>query len=442
MNPEQVRAQILELARQYVEARQSVPFVPGKSYIPASGKVLEADDLCGLLDSCLDMHLTGGRFTQGFEKEFGAWLGEGMGSRMVTSGSAANLLAVAALTSPRLGEKRLQPGDEVLTVAAGFPTTVAPIVQHGLLPVFVDVEPATANVDVERLAEAVTVRTRAIVLAHTLGNPFDLGAVTALAQEHGLYLIEDCCDALGATYGGRPVSGFGDLSTFSFYPAHQMTTGEGGAVAGHSEHLMGVVESFRDWGRDCHCPPGWDNTCGRRFSQQHGQMPAGYDHKYIYAHLGYNLKATEMQAALGLSQLAKVPRFVARRRENFMALKEALLDHDLQRYVVLPEATAGSEPSWFGFLVSLRPESGINRRDAVEYLEAHGVGTRMLFAGNMIRQPAFRGVAHRVHGGLEHTDRLMNHAFWVGVWPGIDEEARAYMVATFKNMVMALKGRA
>ena len=330
------------------------------------------------------------------------------------------------------------PGSEVVTVAAGFPTTVAPIIQNRCVPVFVDVDLSTANVDVERLAQAIGPKTRAIMLAHTLGNPFDLAAVTALAKAHGLYLIEDCCDALGATYAGRHVGTFGDLATISFYPAHHITMGEGGAVLTDNKLLSVLVESFRDWGRDCWCAPGDANTCGKRFDWQLGKLPHGYDHKYIYSHIGYNLKATDMQAAIGLSQLAKVGDFIARRRENFAKLSEAFLAAGLDEHFILPQATANSEPSWFGFLLTVRDQSALSRRDIVMRLEERKVGSRLLFAGNLTRQPGYRAVEHRVVGDLRNTDKLMNDAFWIGVWPGIGDAQRDYIVAAVQDVVREL----
>ncbi|HZT24687.1 MAG TPA: lipopolysaccharide biosynthesis protein RfbH [Pseudolabrys sp.] len=429
-----LRERILSLSEEFFAEQSRPPFVPGQTYIPCSGKVLDAADLRQLVDASLDLWLTAGRHAAEFEHALAARFGLQQ-CRLTVSGSAANLLAFSALTSWKLHDRRIIPGSEVITVAAGFPTTVAPIVQNGCIPVFVDVDLATANVDVERLAAAVGPKTRAIVLAHTLGNPFDLAAVTALARQHGLYLIEDCCDALGATYDGRHVGGFGDLATISFYPAHHITTGEGGAVLTNRKSLATLVESYRDWGRDCWCPPGDADTCGKRFDWRIRGMPEGYDHKYTYAHLGYNMKPTDMQAAIGLSQLRKADAFIAARRDNFAKLAAAFRVYGLEEHFILPRATERADPSWFGFLLTIRDGSPLQRRDVVRYLEQHKVGTRLLFGGNLTRQPAFRNVEYRVVGELSNSDKLMNDAFWIGVWPGIGEAERGYIVATFIEMV-------
>jgi CDP-6-deoxy-D-xylo-4-hexulose-3-dehydrase len=430
-----LREQILSLGDEFFAEQDGAKrFVPGQTYIPCSGKLLDAGDLRHLLDASLDMWLTAGRYAGELEKALAAYFGLQHG-RLTVSGSAANLLAFSALTSWKLHGRRIEPGSEVITVAAGFPTTVAPIVQNGCVPVFVDVDLATANVDIERLAAAIGPKTRAIMLAHTLGNPFDLDAVTALAREHNLYLIEDCCDALGATWRGRHVGSFGDLATVSFYPAHQITTGEGGAILTNRKSLATLVESYRDWGRDCWCAPGEADTCGKRFDWRVRGMPEGYDHKYTYAHIGYNMKMTDMQAAVGLSQLAKIDGFVARRRENFAKLTAAFREHGLDEHFLLPRATPNSDPSWFGFLLVIRDGSPLRRREVVRYLEEHKVGTRLLFGGNLTRQPAFRNVAFRVVGELANTDRFMNDSFWIGVWPGIGDMELGYMVQTFVEMV-------
>jgi CDP-6-deoxy-D-xylo-4-hexulose-3-dehydrase len=428
------RQAILDACRRYQEGRIPAKFVPGQTYIPASGKVMDADDLVNLVDASLDLWLTAGRFAADFEIEIAKRFGTKHG-RLTVSGSAANLLAFTALTSPRLHERRIRPGSEVLTVAAGFPTTVAPIVQNGCVPVFVDVDLATHNVNVDALANAVSDKTRAIMIAHTLGNPFDLRAVTALAKAHNLYLIEDCCDALGARYEGRGVGTFGDVATCSFYPAHHITMGEGGAVMTNRRSLLRLIESYRDWGRDCWCAPGKDNTCGKRFDWQLGDLPLGYDHKYTYSHLGYNLKVSDMQAAVGLSQLAKMDGFIAARRANFAAYHDAFRQAGLDEHFILPEQTPGSEPSWFGFILTIRDGSPLKRRDVVRHLEERKVGTRLLFAGNLTRQPAFQGVPYRVAGSLAVTDKIMNDSFWIGVWPGVGAAERAYVVDVFRSMV-------
>ncbi|MBX3410427.1 MAG: lipopolysaccharide biosynthesis protein RfbH [Phycisphaeraceae bacterium] len=434
---EMQRRLILDQCRRLFEETPPRPFVPGETYIPVTGKVLDAADLVNMVDSCLDMWLTMGRYGDQFEAELARVFGT-RHARMTVSGSAANLLAFSALFSPTLAGKHerapLRPGDEVLTVAAGFPTTVAPIVQHGCVPVFVDVDPHTHNADPALLADAITPRTRAVMMAHSLGNPFDLDAVSQLCRAHNLWLVEDCCDAFGATFRGRNVGTFGDVATLSFYPAHHITTGEGGAVMTDHGAIKRAVESMRDWGRDCWCAPGKDNTCGKRFDWQLGDLPHGYDHKYIYTHLGYNLKATDMQAAIGLSQLKKLPGFVAKRRENFAALSAAFLAEGLDEHFTLPRATPGSDPSWFGFLLTIREGSPLSRRAVVSHLEEQKIGTRLLFAGNLTRQPAFKGVEYRISGGLTHTDTLMERGFWIGVWPGIDAQRIEYIIGVFKDM--------
>jgi CDP-6-deoxy-D-xylo-4-hexulose-3-dehydrase len=428
---------VLSACRAYFDNRPVPPFEPGQTYIPAAGKVLDANDLTHLVDASLDLWLTAGRYAADLELQLAARFGGGH-ARLTASGSAANLLAFAALTSPELEERRILPGSEVITVAAGFPTTVAPIVQHGCVPVFVDIDVETCNANVEQLAAAITPRTRAIVLAHTLGNPFDLGRVSALCKEHNLFLIEDCCDAFGATFDGKLVGTWGEYATLSFYPAHHITMGEGGAVIMRSKSNARIVESFRDWGRDCWCLPGKDNTCGKRFNWQLGDLPFGYDHKYIYTHLGYNLKLTDMQAALGLSQLAKLDTFIARRKENFAALTEAMLAEKLAEHFILPQATPKSDPSWFGYMLTIRDGSPLKRRDVVAYLEDRKIGSRQLFAGNLMRQPAFAGVECRVASSLTNTDKIMSDGFWVGVWPGITALHREYMIDTFKRMIREL----
>jgi len=422
---DRLRAQILELVAEYShEAFPPKKFVPGESNVPVAGRVFDASDVQSLVDSGLDFWLTEGRFAKQFEREFARFFNMRHGI-LVNSGSSANLLALACLTSPALGERQLKAGDEVITVAAAFPTTVNPIFQNGLIPVFVDVDVPTYNIDVTQLEAALSDRTRAIMIAHTLGNPFNLAAVTEFAKQHNLWVIEDCCDAVGSTYDSRMVGTFGDLATVSFYPAHHITMGEGGAILTDKPKLKKLVESFRDWGRDCWCETGKDNTCGKRFNWQLGDLPHGYDHKYTYSHIGYNLKATDMQAAVGVSQLKKLPAFIEKRRANFDYLYQRL-EH-LQEYFILPEATPNSNPSWFGFPIYVRPEASFTRWEAVHWLEAHKIGTRLLFAGNLTRQPAYRGQKYRVVGDLARTEEVMERVFWVGVYPGLSQAMLDYM---------------
>ncbi len=428
------REDVLNIVRAYHNSQQKYVFEPSKTYIPAAGKVVEEDELLNLVDASLDMWLTAGRYCDIFEKELAKFLGVKKALTTV-SGSAANLLAFAALTSPLLKEKALKAGDEVITVAAGFPTTVSPIVQYGLIPVFVDVEIPNYNTMLNLIEQALSPKTKAIMLAHTLGNPYDAKAFRSFADKHNLFLIEDCCDALGSELDEQQCGTFGHLATLSFYPAHHITTGEGGAVVGSDKVLMQAVESLRDWGRDCKCPPGNDNICKRRFNQQFGTLPDGYDHKYVYSHQGYNMRLTDMQAALGVAQLKKLPEFIKKRQDNFNLLKQAFIEHELDRYFILPEATINSKPSWFGFLLSLRDGVKPNRRQVQEYLENKKIGTRLLFAGNMTRQPAFENVAYRIAGNLENTDYIMNNSFWIGVFPRIGNEERSYILTTFMKMV-------
>ncbi len=432
-SPEGVlRKRILDLVAEYHQiAHAPAPFVPGQSPVPVAGRVFDSQDIQSLVDSSLDFWLTTGRFADEFQKRLASYFGV-QGATLVNSGSSANLLAVSALTSPKLGTRRLLPGDEVITVAAGFPTTVNPIVQNGLVPVFVDVSIPTYNIDVKLLEAAKSDRTRAIILAHTLGNPFDVGAVVDFARKHDLWLVEDCCDAAGATVGGKKVGTFGDLATVSFYPAHHITTGEGGCVLTEKPLLKTIVESFRDWGRDCWCDPGKENTCGKRFDWQLGGMPRGYDHKYMYSHLGYNLKMTDMQAAVGVSQINKLPEFIAKRRANFQLLRNGL--KDLEHIFILPEATHNSEPSWFGFPLAVRREAPFSRNRVVAFLEHRKIATRLLFGGNLLRQPAYREVKHRVAGSLANTDFIMSQVFWVGLYPGLTPEMIAYMLDAFHHM--------
>jgi CDP-6-deoxy-D-xylo-4-hexulose-3-dehydrase len=433
----ELRREILELCRKFKHAQKPPAFVPGKTIIPASAKVLDDDDLVSLVDASLDLWLTTGRYAERFEQELGQVFGV-KHARLTVSGSAANLLAFTALTSPRLNDRRLVPGDEVITVAAGFPTTVFPIIQNRCVPTFVDVELETANIDVNRLEAALSPRTRAVMLAHTLGNPFRLDEVTAFCKQYDLFLVEDCCDALGSTYRDRHVGSFGDLATVSFYPAHHITTGEGGAVLMRSLALMRLVESFRDWGRDCQCHTGMNNTCEKRFGWQLGSLPFGYDHKFIYSHIGYNLKVTDMQAALGCSQLQKLPAFIASRKANFATLRQRFIDEGLEEHLILPTATPHSDPSWFGFLLTIRDGSPLKRVDAIRYLDDRKIMMRLLFAGNLTRQPALQGVEYRVAGDLSVTDKIMGDTFWVGLYPGIGQAHIDYMIETFRSMVRDL----
>ena len=434
-----LRRRILDLTQQYwSESSQPRDFIPGLTPVPVSGKVIDGSDMSAVVDSALDAWFTTGRFGETFERNLARFVGVRSAS-LVNSGSSANLIALSALTSPKLGDRRLIPGDEVITVAAGFPTTVNPIFQNGLVPVFVDVTVPGYEIDVRQLQTARSDRTRAVFVAHTLGNAFDLEAVTDFTRRHNLWLIEDCCDALGSTYKGQNVGTFGDIATLSFYPAHHITTGEGGAVLTDKPALQVLIESFRDWGRDCWCEPGKDNTCGKRFEWQLGSLPCGYDHKYIYSHIGYNLKATDMQAALGASQLTKLPEFIARRKANFHHLKTALAG--LEDSLILPEATEHSDPSWFGFPIGVRDEASFRREDLIRALEANKIGTRLLFAGNLLRQPAYQGCEYRVAGELRNTDFVMNNVFWVGVYPGLTPPMLDFVAKTIIEFVAQAKAR-
>jgi CDP-6-deoxy-D-xylo-4-hexulose-3-dehydrase len=424
------------VADYYTEAfGQPKEFVPGESRLSYAGRVFDASEITSLVDASLDFWLTYGRFSKQFEDKFAKFVGVPY-AYLVNSGSSASLLAFSVLTADSLGDRRIDRGDEVITVAAGFPTTISPILQYGAVPVFVDVTLETANIDVSYLEEALSPRSKAVMLAHTLGNPFDLDAVRSFCDKHGLWLIEDNCDALGSTYKGALTGTFGDLATCSFYPPHHMTMGEGGAVCSSDAKLAKIALSMRDWGRDCVCPSGVDNVCGRRFSQDFGTLPHGYDHKYVYSHFGYNLKATEMQAAIGVAQLDKLDSFTDARRRNWAILREGLKGTD--DVLVLPVATEGSDPSWFGFLMSVRDGAGVSRDEIVAKLEASGIQTRMLFAGNMVRQPCFdelraSGSGYRAVGDMTATDKIMADGFWVGVYPGFTDEMLQYMIENIRS---------
>ena len=430
---ESLRTQILELVRQYhAAAFAPSDFVPGQTAIPYAGRVFDQAELQIAVEASLDFWLTTGRFAAKFERTFAQFMGV-RHALLVNSGSSANLLALSALTSPKLGNRQLKPGDEVITIATGFPTTINPILQNQLVPVFIDVTLPTYNVDVSQLEAARSPRTRAVMIAHTLGNPFDLDAVTAFCRQHKLWLIEDCCDAVGSTYRGHKVGTFGDLATVSFYPAHHMTMGEGGAVLTNTPLLKTLVESFRDWGRDCWCDPGKDNTCGKRFGWQLGELPCGYDHKYTYSHIGYNLKLTDWQAAIGVAQLQKLPGFIVARRANFQSLYVGL--NDLEDRFILPVATSGSDPSWFGFPLAVRTGGSAARDAVIQHLTAAKISTRLLFGGNLTRQPAYKNIVHRQIGNLPNSDFVMNQVFWIGVYPGLTQPMLAHIVRTIRDFV-------
>ena len=428
---EELREQIHRLVAEHHAVRHRArPFVPGVTRIPYSGRVFDAAEITNAVDACLDFWLTADGFAGRFEQGYARFLGVSE-AMLVNSGSSANLLALAALTAPELGERRLRPGDEVVTVAAGFPTTLAPIVQNGLVPVFVDVDIGGYNAIPDRIAESIGPRTRAIMLAHTMGNPFDAEFVLRLARERDLWVVEDNCDALGSLLNGRLTGTFGHLSTSSFYPPHHITMGEGGCVATSDPLLARLVRSFRDWGRDCHCAGGQDNACGRRFTREFGDLPPGYDHKYVYSHIGYNLRVTDIQAAIGCAQLEKLPSFVAARRANWRALRDGL--EPFSDRLVLPEAASGSEPSWFGFVITVRDGAGFTRAELVRHLEDNGIATRNLFAGNLLRHPAFSGIPRRVAGSLENSDRITENTFFVGCYPGLTAAELEWMAATFAS---------
>jgi CDP-4-dehydro-6-deoxyglucose reductase, E1 len=431
----ELRKKILDLVAEYTKnTHKKNAFIPNKSVISTSGKTFGELELQMLVSSSLDFWLTAGRFNSEFEKQLANFL-EINTAVTTNSGSSANLLAITSLTSKELGENALNPNDEIITVAAGFPTTVNPIIQNGLVPVFVDIEIPTYAINYKQIENAITDKTKAIMVAHTLGNPFNLSEVTKIAKKHNLWLIEDCCDALGSTYDNKFVGSFGDLATLSFYPAHQITMGEGGAVLTNNHHLKKLVESFRDWGRDCFCAPGVNNTCGKRFEWQLGELPAGYDHKYTYSNLGYNLKVTDMQAAVGLAQLQRLPEFVKKRKENFKFLKEQL--EQVNDVLILPEATVNSDPSWFGFPITVKEESSISREQLLFHLTRFKIDTRPIFAGNLTKQPYFKNIKFRKAVELKNTDIVMNQSFWIGVHPGLTEEMLEYVsekIISFVNL--------
>ena len=428
-----LRKEIAALVQQYSDvAFESEKFVPGISDVPVSGKVISGSEVKNMVEASLDGWLTTGRFNEQFEKE----LAEFIGVRFlitVNSGSSANLVAFHTLTSSKLKDRAIKPGDEVIGVAAGFPTTVNPILQFGAVPVFVDVELGTYNIDASKIKAAITPKTKAIMLAHTLGNPFNLEVITHLCNQYGLWLIEDCCDALGSTYDGKMVGTFGDIGTLSFYPAHHITMGEGGAVFTNNPELKVIAESFRDWGRDCYCAPGKDNTCGKRFGWKLGELPVGYDHKYTYSHLGFNLKITDMQAACGLAQIRNVEHFIQKRKQNFEYLRTRL--RDCEEYLILPQATPKANPSWFGFPVTIKKDAGVDRVHFLQYLDENKIATRLLFAGNLTRQPYMQGRRFRVIGDLINTDIVMNDTFWIGVFPGLDEAHLEFMSEAIESFL-------
>ena len=428
-----LRKEILEKVKEYYKQYHEgkiKSFTAGKDVVTFAGRVYDEEEMVNLVDSSLDFWLTTGRYAQGFEIEFAKYMQKKY-CLLTTSGSSANLLALTALTSPLLGKKRLKKGDEVITVAAGFPTTINPIIQNGLIPVFVDVEIGTYNIKVDELEKALSDKTRAIMIAHTLGNPFNLEVVTTFAKKNKLFVVEDCCDAVGSLYNGKMVGTFGDIATVSFYPAHHITMGEGGAVLTDNPQLERAIKSFRDWGRDCYCEPGSNDTCGKRFTGQYGTLPKGYDHKYVYSHVGYNLKITDMQAAVGLAQLKKLPDFVNKRKENFKKLYEGLKKFD--EYLILPYATENSDPSWFAFPITVKENDRFTKNQIVAHLEKNKILTRQLFAGNVTCQPAYEDVEYRVVGDLKNTDCIMNNTFFIGVYPGIDDVKMKYILKTFES---------
>jgi CDP-6-deoxy-D-xylo-4-hexulose-3-dehydrase len=429
-----VRQEIMELTSQYVEnSHAKKSFIPGKTIVPVSGKVFGKKEVQMLVSSSLDFWLTTGRYNQEFEKQLGNFLGIKF-AMTTNSGSSANLLALSSLTSEQLGERSLKPGDEVITVAAGFPTTVNPILQNNLIPVFVDVKIPTYVIDENLIEENITEKTKAIMIAHTLGNAFNIKKIVDIARKHNLWLIEDCCDALGTTYDDKFVGTFGDISTLSFYPAHHITTGEGGAVLTNNLQLKKIIESFRDWGRDCYCAPGQSNTCGKRFDWKLGDLPFGYDHKYTYSHVGYNLKITDMQAAIGLAQLDKLPEFIKKRKENFEFLYEHL--SSFEKYLILPNSVENSDSSWFGFPITVRDDVSFSKESLINYLSQKLVDTRPVFAGNLIKQPYFKNKIFKTGKTLSNTDKIMNQSFWIGVFPGLSTEMLEYVIKQFETFLM------
>ena len=431
MKSRNLKKEIFNLvAEYYTEKHKPKPFIPGETYIQYAGRVYDKKDIISLVDSALDFWLTAGRFAKEFEEKFAKFLGVKY-CILTNSGSSANLLAISALTSPKLVERRLKPGDEVITTACGFPTTVNPIIQNNLIPVFIDVDLGTYNIQVDKIEKAISKKTKAIFIAHTLGNPADLGEIMKIVKKHNLWFIEDNCDSLGSKYGGNYTGTFGHISTSSFYPAHHITTGEGGAVLTSDTLLKRIILSFRDWGRDCWCEPGYDNTCGKRFSQQFGKLPFGYDHKYVYSHIGYNLKITDMQAAIGIAQLKKLPKFIEVRKKNFKFLFDKLREYE--KYFTLPQATRNSEPSWFGFPILVKENAPFNRNNIVNYLEKNKIATRMLFGGNLTKQPAYENTKYRIFDSLKNANLVMNNLFWIGVYPGLRKEMLNYIIETFDS---------
>ena len=431
MSTSELRKKILDLTKEYFELHfKESEFKPGETYINYAGRVFDEDELLTLIDSSLDFWLTAGRYAEQFEKKFAKFLGSRV-CLLTNSGSSANLLAVSALTSKSLGDRRLKNGDEVITVAAAFPTTVAPIYQNNLIPVYCDIDLGTKNVKIEDLENAVSKKTKAIILAHTLGNPFNIDAVLSVKDKYDLWFIEDNCDALGSTWNGKMTGSFGDLATSSFYPAHHITMGEGGAVITNGPKLNKIVRSFRDWGKDCWCDPGKDNTCGKRFNWQLGDLPQGYDHKFIFSNIGYNLKVTDMQAAVGVAQLRKLPEFISARRKNFKVYFDYFKQYE--NYFVLPKWENKSDPSWFGFFLTIKEDAPFTKNQIVNYLENNKVATRMLFGGNIIRQPAYKGKEYRIVSNLKNTDLVMNNGFWIGVYPGLSSEKISYVIEKFED---------